>query len=129
MAETCILACLTPAASAPGANSNTYPLYNSVTAWQGARMASQMGMKRLVVDIKNAGGNGTLKLYKSSDRGANWFQIDEIAVTAPAANATNVYDFLIEEYDDCKLDWVNGGSAQTTWQVSVSLSDSRNPMV
>jgi hypothetical protein len=112
----------------PGNDSNTYNLFSSVVAFQGARMAPQMGYKRLVVDIKNAGGNGTLKFYKSVDRGVNWLQIDEIAVTAPAANATNVYDFLIEEYDDFKLDWVNGGTIQNPWSVSIALTDSRNPM-
>lgn len=113
----------------PGADALTYNIFSSVATFQGAGMAANMGYKRLVVDIKNAGGNGTLKLYKSPDRGVNWFQIDEISVTAPAANATNVYDFLVEEYEDFKLDWVNGGSAQTTWQLSIALSDSRNPAV
>lgn len=112
----------------PGADANTYTLFSSVLAFQGARMAPQMGYKRLMVDIKNANA-GTLKLYKSPDRGVNWYQINEQAVGAAAANATNPYDFLIEEYDDFKLDWVNGGASQAAmWQVSISLSDSRNPM-
>jgi hypothetical protein len=126
MAESCNLTPITNNSSPPGADSNTYPLYNSVTCWQGKRFPQMYGFKRLLVDIK-CSQNGTLKWYKSSDRGANWLQIGERAVTAPAANDTEIDDYLIEEYDDFKLDWVNSGSAQATWNVSIALSDSRNP--
>jgi len=126
MAESCIL---TYGSGTPGADANTYNVYNSVSAWSGKRMATQSGYKRLVVDMKFAGGNGTLKWYKSSDRGTNWLQIGQESVTAPSSTDTVVRDFLIEEYDDFKLDWVNGGSAQTTWNISVALTDSRNPAV
>jgi len=110
----------------PGADANTYNLFNSAIALQGAGMAANLGYKRLMLDIKNSQA-GTLKLYKSPDRGVNWYEVFEVAVAAAAATGTNDYDLLVEEYEDFKADWVNGGVAQATWQVSIALTDSRNP--
>ncbi len=116
----------TYAGATPGADSNTYNLFSSVTAFTGAGMHAANGLKRLIVDIKH-NQNGTLKLYKSLDRGVNWHQVDEVSATATGATASDIYDALVEEYRDFKLDWTNGGSAQTTWAISVALSGERAP--
>jgi hypothetical protein len=112
--------------TAPIGDSATYALFSTVTTFPGARMPQGAGLKRLVVDLKHS-QNGTFKLYKSSDRGTNWYQVDEAAATATGATASDVYDALIEEYDDFKLDWTNGGVAQATWNVSIALSSERSP--
>lgn len=117
----------------PGADSNTYNIFSTIVSQLPCKGLAMLGLKRLVVDMKFAGGNGTLKWYKCADgsgssnvtRGTNWKQIGEAAIAAPAANATVVRDFLVEEYNDFKLDWVNGGSAQTTWELSIALTDDR----
>lgn len=107
--------------STPGADSNTYSLFNSVTSFGGGLLPTKHA-SRLEVSIKNAAA-GTIKTYFSRDKGTNWYQFNgDIAV--PAAAATDIsgpYDFLIDPYPDVKVDWVNGGSAQTTWVPTVTL--------
>lgn len=122
--------------STPGADSNDYVLFNSASAGLGAAMGIY-GFSRLTLALKNS-HTGTLKFYKSNSRtaGSNpeasavtWSQIAENAVAAAAATSENVYDYLIEPYADVRLIWTNGGSAQTTWVVNMSLSLERGPAV
>ncbi len=120
--------------TAPGADTNVYVLFATVAVtgtgysfpdpgWGKGALGGH-GLKRLVVDIKHNAA-GTLNWYKSNDRGTNWHQLDAEAVAAPAATESTTRTFLIEEYDDFKLEWVNGSSAQTTWAVNVALSPER----
>lgn len=110
------------AGTAPGADANTYNLFDSTVAFPGARMAQGAGLARLVISMKNVGGAGTVKLYASDDRGVTWRQVyDSGSVAAPAASTSNLFDLLIEPYPDFKADWINGGSAQTTWQIDIAL--------
>lgn len=119
--------------TAPGADTNVYVLFATVAVtgtgysfpnpgW-GKRYLPLHGLKRLVVDMKIAAA-GTLNWYKSNDRGVTWHQCGTEAIAVPA-NATVTRDFLVEEYDDFKLEWVNGGGAQTTWVVNAALSPER----
>lgn len=112
----------TYAGTAPGADSNTYVLFSSVVALNGKRMHTHFGLNRLVVDVKHS-QNGTFKLSKSQDRGTTWHQVDSVAVTE--TTNSDIYDALVEEYDDFKLEWVNAGSAQATWAVDIALVGSR----
>lgn len=113
--------------STPGADANTYPIFNSVTAFTGASMAQNNGLKRLYGAINNV-QDGTLKLYYSLDRGVNWVQAGgDMAATAAGATVVTEYDFNIESFPDFKLDFVNGGSAQTGWSVTITLSGERAP--
>lgn len=107
--------------STPGADAGTYPLFSSVTAFPGAGMHQQQGLHTLRYDIKNDQA-GTLKLYKSADRGTTWSQVAQTSIAAAAAGVSNTDTFSVEAYPDFKLDWVNGGSAQATWAVSLNLS-------
>lgn len=114
--------------TAPGADTNTYVIFSSVVALNGARMAQSAGMKRLVVDMKHA-GTGTLNLYRSQNRGTTWSQVDTTGVLPiPAATESTIYDHYIEPYPDFKLEWVNGGSAQSTWIIDLALTDERAPL-
>lgn len=84
-----------------------------------------MLIRRILVDITNDAG-GTLREYQSVDRGANWVQINpDLAVAAAAANSVNQYDFLVEQYGDWKLIWVNGATPQTTFRVNIVSDDQR----
>lgn len=109
----------------PGADANTYNLWTSATAG-GANLAAMSGMRYFVLDLKNAAA-GTLKVYKGSARdttGATTFsQIEQFAVPAAPSTESNKFEFNIEPYSDWKIDWVNGGAAQTTWLVDMALSD------
>lgn len=120
--------------TAPGADANTYVLFATVAVtgtgysfpnpgW-GKYYLGMHGLKRLVLDLKHNAAL-TLNPYKSSDRGVTWHQLDTEAVAVPAATESTTRTYLVEEYADFKLEAVNGGSAQTTWNVSVALSPER----
>ena len=116
--------------STPGADSNTYPIFSSVTAFPGANMAQNEGLKRLFITIDNP-QSGTLKFYRSVDsnngvaRGTNWVQVG--GDFASTSSATDVFtaDLVILGFPDFKADWVNGGTAQTGWTVTIALDDGR----
>lgn len=109
--------------STPGADSNTYNLFSSVVAFTGQSMAQNNGLKRLFVTVDNP-QSGTLKFYRSADRGV-WVQVGgDFAATSSATDVTT-FDGLIEGFYDFKLDWVNGGSAQTGWTVTIALTGER----
>lgn len=119
MSETAVI---TYTGTAPGADSNTYVLFSSVSAFPGKRMHSHCGLKRFVCGVRHSSA-GTINLYKSDDRGTNWFLVDTFS--AASTTAEDLYDALVEHMDDFKLEWVNTGSAQTTWEVSLALSSGR----
>ncbi len=104
------------------ADSTTVSIFDTST-FSSKRFISNGNYDRLLVDVKNS-HTATYKWYKSSDRGTNWNQIGESAVSVPAATASNVTDFLITGYDDFKLEWVNGGTTQTTFEIDISLGES-----
>lgn len=117
--ETYVVGCLTT--TAPGANSNTYPLFNSATWSLGAGILPMWG-NRLLFGLTN-NNSGTLKAYRSTDKGTTWEQVGgDISVAANSSTDINgPYDYEIDAHPDFKLDWVNGGSAQTTWRPSITI--------
>jgi hypothetical protein len=119
MSETAVI---TYNGSTPGADSSTYVLFSSVAAFPGKRMHSALGMKRLVVGVRHSSA-GTINLYKSVDRGTNWVLCDTFS--AASTTLEDLYDALVEHFDDFKVEWVNTGSAQNPWTVSLALSSGR----
>ena len=114
--------------STPGADSNTYTLFDSTVTFSAARFAQALGASKLCVVWKQPGANsGLLKAYRSIDRGVTWQQVDQATVSQTASTASNSYELLIESLPDYKLDFVNGGSAQTAWTVDISLVSQRTP--
>lgn len=112
----------------PGADSNTYPIFSSVTAFPGAWMSQNTGLKRLFVTIDHP-QNATLKFYRSVDRGTAWVQVGgDYAITASATDVST-FDGLIEGFPDFKLDLVNGGVAQTGMTVTIALTGERSAAV
>lgn len=107
--------------STPGADSNTYNMFNSVMLF-GARGLRLRGIARLNFTVENS-HSGTLKAYMSKDSGTTWIQFgtDTAVAAAAATDVSGPYDYLVDTYWDVKLDWVNGGSAQTTWVPLVTL--------
>src|SRR6187402_2649061 len=117
--ETCVF---TSTLAAPGANSDTYVLFSSVTAFNGKKMAPINGYKRFVVGVRHSSA-GTINLYKSVDRGVVWVLADTFS--AASTTLEDVYDALVEHFDDFKVEWVNTGSAQSPWVVSMALTPER----
>lgn len=114
---------VTYSGATPGGDANTYNLYTSINDG-GANGFALKGVHKFILDLKNSQA-GTLKAYKSADRGVNWNQIYQSSVAAAAATGTNQFEFVVEPFADWKLDWVNGGVAQATWFVDMALSDQR----
>lgn len=115
--------------TAPGADGNTYVIFDTTVLFVAPRYAAMNRLKRLQVGLSNSQA-GTYNWYKSQSRVTStntavvWTQIGTRAVAA-GATAENDDDFLIEEYDDFKLEFVNGGVAQATWVVDLALSGER----
>ena len=102
--------------------SATFVLFSTVASQFAAQGLAHHGLRRLTVDLKHD-QNITLNTYKSSDRGATWVQVSTESVAAPTY--TTVRDYLVEMYDDFKLELVNGGTDQTVWVPDLLLGDSR----
>jgi len=121
---------ITYTGATPGANTNTYPLFSTVTAFDNANMLPMMQVKRYVLRLEFSRA-GTLNWYTSSDRGTNWRVVGTSTLT-PAAAGTGesvTLDVLVEGFQDFKCDFVNGGTAQEVFIVDQSLDTDRSPAV
>jgi len=114
--------------STPGADSNTYIMFDSTVSFAAPNHSDgkSTGLRthnisRVSFGVENSHA-GTLKAYRSIDKGTNWDQVGN-DITVAAAGATDIsgpYDFLVDTYSDFRISWVNGGSAQTTWRAEVN---------
>jgi hypothetical protein len=105
--------------AAPGANTNTTNLFSTVTCFPGGSYFPMLGINKFSITLSYS-GTGTLKAYQSDDRGTNWYQVSQENISAPASYESLQRDFLVEGMKDWKLDWTNGGSAQSPWVVSMA---------
>jgi len=103
-------------------DSDTHTIFDTST-FSSKNFLSNGNYDRLLVDVVNS-HIATYKWYKSDDRGTNWQQIGESAVAVPAATDSNITDHLVSGYQDFKLEWVNGGTTQTTFEINISLTES-----
>lgn len=127
-------AILRPTITTPGADTNVYVLFATVavtgtgSSWPDPGWAKGHigvhGLKKLVVDIEHTQAFD-LNFYKSNNRGTSWNQVSTETAIAASATATTKREYLVEHLDDCKLELVNGGSAQATFVVNVALSPER----
>ena len=115
----------------PGADSNTDTMWSTTATVNGdrqypKRFFSMQGFARARLSIDHS-HNGTLKWYHSTDGGAKWTQVGSQAATAVANEAT-VVDILIEGEPDFKVEWTNGGTAQSPWSAYLTLSTDSSPV-
>jgi hypothetical protein len=111
----------------PG-NAETVVLFSTVTAFPGKSFQAGAGIKRLIIDIKHDQA-GTIKAYRSQNRGVTWNQLyDSGSIAAPAATSSTIRDFAFEPYMDFKVEWLNGATPQTTFIVDEALTDERSPL-
>lgn len=115
----------------PGTDSNTYTLFNSIVANLPGNWPALFGVYKILVDIKHDQA-GTLKWYKTSgdpgngsDTGVTWSQMGQLSVSAPASTAGTQAEIFVGAEKHVKVDWVNGGTAQGSWIVDISLDDQR----
>ena len=107
--------------------SATVAMFSSVTAFPGKRYFAMHGVAKFVVDLEHDAAT-TFKWYKSQNRGVTWVQLGEEAVAAPGTTATTIREFLVEPYDDWKLEAINGSAAQTTFVPDLVLISDRGPV-
>ena len=71
--------------------------------------------------------DGTFEAHWSDDRGATWHLIDSdaISVGTPGVSESVSGEFAVEGLRDFRLQFVNGATAQGTFDVNVSLSTER----
>jgi len=113
----------------PGADSNTYVLFDSTVTFAAPNQSngksttlSAHDVSRIELSLVNDQA-GTLKTYRSVDKGANWDQVYG-SITVAANSTTDIngpYDFLVDSFGDFRISWVNGGSAQGTWRPQIML--------
>lgn len=104
-------------------SSSTVSLFDSTVAFQHGGQMKACNFKRLLLDLV-CSNDGTLTWYKSEDHGTNWYQLGTQAVTG-ASNTSTIVDFLIEEYSDWKLTFTVGGTTETVFVPSMTLTDQR----
>lgn len=112
------------------AGGQTVVMFDSTAAFPSAQYMAMNRMKRLQVDLKNDQA-GNYFWYKSQTRNTApsaapvWVAIGTKAIAAAAANASNPDDFLVEEFADFKLEFVNGATPQAQFIVDLALSGER----
>lgn len=116
-------------AATPGADTNDYVMFDSTVTFAAPNASNSKSttlaahdISRVLFGLKNS-HLGTLKVYRSTDKGTNWDQYGgDVAVPAsPSTDISGPYDLLVDFTADCKVIWTNGGSAQTTWRPEVVL--------
>jgi len=110
----------------PATDSNTYSLFNSIVAGMPGFWPAQYGVFKIVVDIKHDQA-GTLKWYKNMGDvdSTGWVQMGQLSVAAPASTAGTQAEIFCEAERQTKVEWVNGGTAQSPFSVDISLSSHR----
>jgi hypothetical protein len=104
----------------PDADDNDYVLFSTTVAFPAYKCGLQMaGFKRLIADL-GISQAGTLREEKSDNRGTNWTVVSSEAISVPGTG-TVYREYAVEAYDDYRLIWENGSSAQATWEPSLAL--------
>jgi len=124
----------TVAAPAAPAASGTAVLFNSVTAFGGAKLCRPLDLSMIEVNylrLSHASAANGLKIYASSDGGTNWRQLSmpdsdgvatmPVTVSAVAADSNTNYKFDVSGFDDIKLEHTNSNNTLTTWEPVITL--------
>jgi hypothetical protein len=111
------------AGGVPGADSNTYVLFDSSTSSQFSERSKRFAeYKRYILSLKNTAA-GTLRAWSSNDGGSTWRQFFDAAVAAASTTRNNSFAIPTEPHANVKIDWVNGGVAQSIFYVQHALDD------
>ena len=121
------------APAAPAANA-TAVLFNSITAFGGAKLCRPLDLSMIEVNylrLSHASAANGLKIYASSDGGTNWRQLSmpdadgnatmPVTVSAVAADSNTNYKFDVSGFDDIKLEHTNSNNTLTTWEPVITL--------
>jgi hypothetical protein len=113
--------------STPGADSNTYVIFDSTVAFPGANFVQGAGLSRISIRFDHI-YTGTVNMYRSVNRGSTWTQVMQQSQSAPDTTQSSYFDVSVEAFADFKVEWVNGGTAQNPWSVDIALTAERDPV-
>lgn len=109
----------------PGADSNTYVLFDSTSSTQVGNTGTYLRNYRRYGLLLVNSQPGTLIAEFSDDKGVTWTQYAQQAVIAATAQRANQVGLPIAGFDAVRIRWINGGSAQSPlWLVHQWLDDS-----
>lgn len=107
--------------SAPGADSNTYTLFDTTTTGGPPRGWGGMAdLHTFHLSVKHS-QSCTFKGYRSLNGGTTWIQFYDSGVVTAPTYTTEIFQ-NIEGFRDFKFEVLNAGSAQATWNVHMSAS-------
>jgi hypothetical protein len=113
-------------------DSDTFTLWDSTgnNAYRNSSSAdiiNQHSLKRCNVSVE-CSHKGTLTASWSDDDGTEWNVYDQRVMPASGTNMAHQFSIDIAGRRDVKIEWVNGGTTQTNFDVQTSLtSDQGNP--
>lgn len=108
--------------AAPTGSAET-TLFDTTTQFGGGGMIPLRGIERIAFAAEHDQA-GTLRAYRSTNKGTTWDLYDERAVAAPGATGiSGPFDYVINTYQDWKLVWANGGTDQGTWRPEISFTE------
>lgn len=109
----------------PGIGATAVFLDTTANSAYGRKLFSSHGLARFVLDVKHD-QPFTLRAWKSDDLGGTWYQMSDLSIAVPSLSTT-VRDFLVEGYEDFRIEALNGGTAQTVWNVTLWGTSDRSP--
>jgi len=115
--------------TAPAADAASYVLFDTTVASPNARnFFALAGIQRFRLEMKNSEAGTTVASW-SENGGTTWNVYDSVATVAATATVTNGVDYNVGNYRDWKLTWTNGGVAQATWIIAMSMSTDQASVV
>jgi hypothetical protein len=104
----------------------TIEIFNSVTAF-GATQLRHLPIKRISFAAEHD-QTFTARISRSTNGGTNWDVVNSQSVPVVANTIGGPIDYLIDTYEDVKIEVVNGGVDQTTWRPELhGHEDTRQP--
>lgn len=108
------------------AGSATHTLFNSLDNF-GVNKLLDTPIKRISLTLFHNQA-GTLDASRSIDGGITWRVYSRLAVAIPAANTiSGAYHYIVEQFGNWKLEWVNGGVSQTIFEPELVAYETRMP--
>lgn len=92
----------------------TIEIFNSVTAF-GAKQLRHTPIKRISFAAEHD-QTFTARISRSTDGGTTWDVVNSQSVAVVANTIGGPLDYLVDTYDDVKIEVVNGGVDQVTWR-------------
>ena len=113
--------------AAPTGSADTV-IFDTTVHFGGGGMIPLMGVERIAFTAEHDQA-GTLKAYRSTNKGTTWDLYDERAVAVSSGTEiSGPFDYVVNTYQDWKLVWTNGGVNQgAAWRPEISFTEEMWP--